>query len=517
MKLFPSTYVRSIDNYTIENEPVDSIDLMERAAKKWTERFIKYYSNAKNIFVFAGPGNNGGDALAISRMLIERQYNVNCFILTPSGKMSDDCSINFKRLEELKPDCLHMLKSKKDFPDIPIDNIVIDGLFGSGLSRKTEGIFRELIGYINSSGAEIVSVDIPSGLFGETNEQNDFDGIIKASRTFTFQFPFLSYFFAGNDHCIGEWEILDIGLSQVAIENTDTDYYMLERAMICDTMNKRRRFDHKGSFGHALIIAGSRGMTGAAILAGKASLRGGAGLVTVHIPSDGYMSMQTSVPEIIVSVDRNSSHFTELPDISKYSSVGIGPGLGNSDESIAALKELLEKINIPLLIDADGLNHIARNKDLLRMLPRNTILTPHPGEFDRLFGPSNSAWKRHEKQLKFSKDLDIIIILKGAFTGISLPDGRYFFNPTGNPGMATGGSGDVLTGLIVSLLARGLSPEDASKAGVFMHGLAGDMASKKWGQDAMIAGDIIEYFGDSFKLISSQPFLHEERKGGIIQ
>ncbi|MCF8227073.1 MAG: NAD(P)H-hydrate dehydratase [Bacteroidales bacterium] len=517
MKIFTSETVAVIDDYTIKNEPIESIDLMERASSRLAWWYTRYFKINRNIAVFAGPGNNGGDALALARILIQRQYTVDAYLVSSSGKLSDDCKTNLDRLEKDMKKKVNRISNVSDFPKLSGNIVIVDGIFGSGLSRIAGGIYGKLIQYINSTGLEVVSIDIPSGLFGEDNRKNDPGFIIHAGNTLTFQFPFLSFFFVENAEYTGRWHVLDIGLNEDIIERTDTNYTLLTRRRIANLIHKREKFSHKGTYGNALCVVGSYGMMGAAVLTGEAVLRSGAGLVTLHVPGKGYQIVQTAFPEAIVSVDPSDNCFSRLPDLGKYSAVAVGPGLGTHQTSKTALMQLFEKVSVPLVIDADALNMIAGDAATIRNIPGRSILTPHPAEFDRIAGSSDDAWTRHEKQIEFSVKNNVTVVLKGAYTGISFPNGNYVFNTTGNPGMATGGSGDVLTGIIVSLLAQGMEPEDAAMTGVYLHGMAGDLAAEKNSAESMIAGDITKQLGAAFEKIKSKPFLHEGRKGGVVQ
>ncbi len=517
MKIFTADAVKLIDQYTIENEPIKSIDLMERASLKLKDWYVGRYRTYRKVEVLVGPGNNGGDALALARMLIERQYDVICFLVSNSGKYSEDWEINLQRLKEMGPGRIMNIVKKEDFPVFTANDVIIDGLFGSGLKRVIEGIYKELIIHLNNSEAEVISIDIPSGLFGEDNGGNDWSAIVNADHTLTFQFPFLSFFFAENEKYTGKWHVLDIGLNKQVLEDTYTGYSTSNRNQVAALLPSRNKFSHKGTYGHALVIAGSNGMMGASLLVSEAVLRSGAGLVTAHVPGSGYMIVQIGFPEAIVSIDKDSDVFSEAPGLEKYTALAAGPGLGNSPKSSKALESVLRNIKIPLVLDADALNLIAANPEMTALVPEGAILTPHPAEFDRLAGPSADGWSRHIKQIKFSVKHKLIVVLKGAYTGISFPDGSYVFNQTGNPGMATGGSGDVLTGIIVSLLAQGISPSDAAIAGVYLHGRAGDIAADRLGQVSMISRDIIKCLGNAFKEVKAKPFLHEGRTGGVIQ
>jgi len=497
MKIFESAQVREIDAFTIAHEPVPSIDLMERAAVRLAGWYVRHFHTDKKVVIFAGPGNNGGDALALARLLAERRFRVDCYLLN-FGKLSDDCATNRNRLKEQGVVNLVELKESDPLPELGEGEVVVDGIFGSGLSRSVTGFPLKVIRHINQSTSKVIAIDIPSGLFGEDNSGNDYDAIIRADVTLTFQFPFLSFFFDMNEPYVGNWRVHDIKLHPDAIRNQATFYQTLEKKEIGSLLPPRKRFAHKGTFGHALLISGSYGMMGAAILAGEACLRSGTGLVTLHTPGFGYNIIQTALPEAIVSLDQSDILFSTPPDLSQYSAIGIGPGLGCKPNTGRGLRALLETVKVPLVIDADALNLLAGNSDWIGLLPEGSLLTPHPKEFDRLAGESQNAYQRHIRQREFAARRGVYVILKGAYTGIAAPDGSYWFNTTGNPGMATGGSGDVLTGLLTGLLAQGFPPLDAAMTGVYLHGLAGDLALQKSSQESLIAGDITGCLGAAF-------------------
>lgn len=500
MKIFRAEDVREIDAYTIKNEPILSIDLMERAARRLAGWYVRHYHTDRRVLVFAGPGNNGGDALAMARMLAESQYRVVCYLLQ-FGKVSPDGQINLERLQKENTVELKEVGEKDPLPVIAVEDVVVDGIFGSGLSRPVAGFPAEVIRHINMHAESVVAIDIPSGLFGEDNSGNDPENIIRAGHTLSFQFPFLSFFFEDNTSYVGNWRVHDIKLHPDAIASTASAYRTIEATYIRDLLPRREKFAHKGTFGHALVISGCYGMMGAALLAGEACLRSGTGLVTLHVPRKGYSIIQTGFPEAIVSLDQSEILFSEPPDMTAFTAIGIGPGLGCKPNSGNGLKMILEQAEVPLVIDADGLNILAMHPEWYELLPQLTILTPHPKEFDRLAGESSTAFERHLKQIEFARKHKVIVVLKGAHTGIASPDGSYCFNTTGNPGMATGGSGDVLTGLITGLLAQGMSALDAALAGVYIHGLAGDLAAEDLGQEALIAGDMIRSLGRAFNEI----------------
>lgn len=502
MKIFKSEQVRKIDEYTIKNEPIPSLELMERASVTFVKKFMFHYDSSRKVVVVAGPGNNGGDGLAVSRLLSDRFFKVEVVILKFGSGFSDDFTENRKLLEQTDTKII-VVEHKKDLPDFPGDVIIIDAIFGSGLSRKVKGLPAEAIKAINVSGAKVVSIDIPSGLFGEDNTDNDRNCIIKANYTISFEFPFLSFFFPENKEFIGNWEAPSIGLHPEAIEKTQAEYRLITKKDISKILKSRSLYSHKGNFGHALMIAGCDGMMGAAVLSVKAALRTGAGLVTAHAPGNTYEIIQVAVPEALISIDQSDIIFTGTPDLSAFSAVGAGPGLGKRNNTKQGLEKLLKEVKVPLVLDADALNIISANREMLDLIPEGTIFTPHPKEFDRLFGDSKSMYERHMKQLEMTDKYKIIIVLKGAHTMITVPGGDTWINNTGNPGMATGGSGDVLTGMIVSLLAQDYNGEFSAVIAVHLHGLAGDLALSEQSQESLIPGDIIEYLGKAFKFVSA--------------
>jgi NAD(P)H-hydrate epimerase len=501
MKIFDSKQIAEIDTYTVLNEPIASIDLMERASSKLFEWIFEQYSLKQNFKFFVGPGNNGGDGLALARMLVEANFEVEVYIIRISKELSTDCQMNLDRLKRLSHVPITEISSFDDSPSISEKSVVIDALFGSGLSRPLGGFVKDLVKLINDSKAELIAIDIPSGLFGEDNSSNDLSNCIHADYTLSFQFPKLSFLFPENAECVGSWEILPIGLHIGIIEKLSSPYQLIDESYIRGLLKIRSRFSHKGTYGHGLLISGSYGKMGAAILASKACLRSGIGLLSTHIPRLGYDIMQTAVPESMVSIDSSDIIFTEYPELENFDAVGVGPGIGIKCNSIRALEELIEECDKPLVLDADALNIIGANKEIKKSLPKGTILTPHMKEFERIFGKSNGAFDRNEKQRAFSKEQSVVMVLKGAFTAITDENGRCYFNPTGNPGMATAGSGDVLTGIILSLLAQGYSSISAALIGVYIHGLAGDLAAEEIGQDALIASDIVNFLPHAWKKI----------------
>jgi NAD(P)H-hydrate epimerase len=501
MKIFKTSQIKDIDTYTIENEPIHSINLMERAANQLKSWILQNIDIENKIKIFAGPGNNGGDALALARLLFNEGYQMNVWFVKFSNKLSSDAQINYNRLKQIPQIPLHIIESENEFPILHQDDFIIEGIFGSGLTRPVEGLPANIIKHINDSQATTISIDIPSGLFGENNSQNNLDHIIQADYTLTLQFPKLSFLFRENDNFTGAFHILPIGLHPQKIQETATNYFYTTDNDIKPLIKKRTKHSHKGTYGHSLLISGSYGKMGAAVMSSAACLRTGVGLHTCHVPKYGCEILQTALPESMVSIDENEKLFGHVPDISPFNAIGIGPGIGMADTTQMAFKTLINKINTPLVIDADGLNILSQNKSWLHDLPGNTILTPHPKEFERLSGKTNSEFERLKCAQDFAKEYNVVLVLKGANTCVIDPQTNCYFNSTGNPGMATAGSGDVLTGMILSLLAQGYSPLQASLLGVYIHGSAGDLACCKMGEQAMIAGDIINHIGDAYRKI----------------
>jgi NAD(P)H-hydrate epimerase len=501
MKLFRCDQIRKIDEYTVANEPVASVDLMERAAQQLFIWIREHFDKSYRFVVFAGPGNNGGDGLALARILSSGGYTVAVYYVDFTEKRSADWEINRHRLEAETSLKLINISKGDSFPVLSKEDIVIDAIFGSGLTRAAEDLAAEIVSHINKSGCDVISVDIPSGLFGEDNSKNLNGTIIEADYTLSFQFPKISFMFEENNKYTGQWIVLPIGLHCDAIRNITSNYFLLEKSDIKPKLAVRSRFDHKGVFGHGLLIAGSYGRIGASILAAGAALRAGVGLLTCNIPACGYQIVQSSVPEAMVITDLMNDCISSAIITELYSAIGVGPGLGTAPETQKALFDVLSSCKKPIVLDADALNILSMNKEWLSLIPSESILTPHPKEFERLFGKSIDSYERLQKQIVFSEKFNCIIVCKGANTTLSTPSGDVFFNSTGNPGMATGGSGDVLTGIILSLLAQGYSPVNAAVTGVYLHGLAGDIAAGESCYESIIASDIINCIGKAFKEI----------------
>lgn len=501
IKLLNTEQIRQADDYTILHEPVSSINLMERAAAAFVTQLLKDYPEKKSPkHIFCGNGNNGGDGLAIARILLSKGHQLAVYTFK-SERYSADYIKNLSQLSVKHKKHLHTINDVQFIDKIPSDEIIIDAIFGTGLNKKIKpGTLQyQVIEKINQHNFKtIISVDIPSGLFADQHTE----GIaIEATKTYTFQFPKLSFIFPENGRYVNEFTILDIGLHQNYIKKVKTPFFFLTKEDAQQKLHLRKKYSHKGTYGHALIIAGSFGKMGAACLSAKACLRSGCGLVSTHIPSCGYEIMQTIFPEAMCSVDKNSTHLTVFPTDEKYNAIAIGPGIGTHLLTIKAFEVFLKQHKQPVVVDADALNILSKKKNLLKLLPPNSILTPHPKEFERLVGTWKNDFERLSLQQGFSKKHNVIIILKGANTSISDTNGEVYFNSTGNTGMATGGSGDVLTGMITGFLAQRYTPLDSAILGVYLHGLAGDLALQQQSMESLIASDIIDNIGNSFKEI----------------
>ena len=501
MKIFTSAQIHELDRYTIEHEPIKSVDLMERAAKAITRAVAEEWTTHTPVVVFAGPGNNGGDALAVARLLTNEGYKVRTYLFNITNHLSDDCVTNRQRLLDGRhAKDFTEITAKFDPPELTADTLVIDGLFGSGLNKPLAGGFASLVKYINQSPAKVVSIDVPSGLMSEDNTYNVRANIIHATLTLTLHEKKLAFLFGDAQQFIGRLKVLDIRLSQEYIQKTEAQYYVLEESDVRSRLLHRDDFAHKGNMGNALIVAGSYGMSGAAILATRACLRSGVGKVTVHTPRKNYGVMQISVPEAVLHMDHEETAFTEAVDTDGFDALGIGPGLGCQETTAIAMIAQIRRAQCPIVADADALNILASHRAWMQQLPKGIIMTPHPKELDRLTGsPANADFERLHRTRELAQSLQAYIILKGHNSALCLPDGQVVFNPTGNSGMATAGSGDVLTGIITALLARGYHQQNACIVGMYLHGLAGDIAVKTLGKESLTASDIIDYLPHAFK------------------
>lgn len=507
MKIFTAEQIREWDAYTIKNEPVSSIDLMERAASKCAEWLISHFSQNADYEMYCGQGNNGGDGLAIARLLSEQGNTITVNILKLKDKGSNDFEENLERLKNTEVK-INEVKTAKNFSTpLSVNTILVDALFGTGLNKPLEGVAADLVTYINQLKNTKISIDMPSGLLTEYSDKYiDYKHIIVSNFALSFQIHKQSFLFAETGKYVGKLVALDIGLSKEYEENTPSNWQWIDNSLIKGIYKKRNSYSHKGTYGHALIIGGAMGKTGAVQMASKSAVKAGAGLVTAFVPQCAYIPLQTAVPEVMVEAIQKEDLLDFMPhDTKKYTAIGIGVGMGTQITTRDALGDFMAGAEgEKLVIDSDAHNCLSMDfADRKKIkLPVGAILTPHPKEFDRMFGESENAHQRLEKQIEAAKKHKVYIVLKGTHTSIAMPNGEVYFNSTGNAGMATGGSGDVLTGIITALRAQQYSQQDACILGVYLHGLAGDLALNVESMESLAASDIINSLGSAFKQIA---------------
>ncbi len=503
MKILSREQIYEVDKLTIQKQKISSSDLMERAGIgifNWIHSRLQ--GQPIKIHIFCGIGNNGGDGMVIARHLKMHGYNIVAYVVNFSDKRSDDFLINLSRLKELKywP---KLIKSESEFPEISNNDIVIDAIFGIGLNREPINWVHTLIKKINQSNAFVLSVDIPSGLYMYRLPDNN-EHIIKANFTLTFQSPKLVFFLPETAIYTNDWDIIDIGLDKEYMDSVKTNATFLLKEDILPIYIPREKFTHKGTYGHSLIIGGSYGKIGAVMLSAKSCLKIGAGLVSVFIPKCGYNIMQTSFPECMVITDKDENLISNIKYDIEPTIIGIGVGIGEDKKTKTAFKNLLSTVNTPMVIDADGINILAADKNLMKHVPIESVLTPHPKELERLIGKWDNDFEKIKKAKEFSKTYKCIIVIKGA-NSIIIFENSIYINSTGNPGMATAGSGDVLTGIITGLISQNYSPLHAALFGVYLHGKSGDLSTITNSYESIIATDIINNIGNAFIDLFKQP------------
>ncbi|WP_316848223.1 NAD(P)H-hydrate dehydratase [Pedobacter psychrodurus] len=467
--LLTSAQMRSADQFTIANKPIASIDLMEKAARAFVQSFLRdEFDTNKSVAIFCGKGNNGGDGLAIAHLLIANGYeNIKVYIVDFGKKQSDDFAINLQRIEETR--CKKtIINAPADLKNIKAD-LIIDAILGSGLNKPLSGAFEELVQMINKLNKKVYAVDVPTGFFTEGKLPKDYNGI-KAYKTICFQRPKINFFFPESATATEKYEVVDIDLDETFIQKQDSGFYLLEESDIEKLLKPRKLFSHKGTYGHVLIIAGNTNTMGAALLSSMACLHTGAGLTTACIPQSGLIALNTTLPEVMALV---RDEYTRIENPKKYQAIAIGPGLGTAPENEKLLESLI-MAGQALIIDADALNILGERSDLIDKLAPNSVLTPHMKEFDRLFGEHDHWWDRVERAKEQARRLKIVIVLKNQYTFICLPTGKVLVNPTGNPAMAQGGMGDILTGIIAGFVAQKYAATDAAILACYIHGKAGD-------------------------------------------
>lgn len=499
MKILSPKQLREVETDTIEIQDIDLINLMERAATsvlQWLKSRLEVKEN--HFTIICGIGNNGGDGLALARLLSEEDAQVKVY-LQENNTYSLDNLTNQKKLREAKIP-IERFTDETQF-DFPPYTIIIDCIFGYGLTRPIENSWKSVISQINKAPNTVISIDVPSGLYcDQINDEKDL--IVKSEITLTFQTPKLALLLSDNREYVKDFEILDISLDLDSLENQPSDYNYISSDYIPDFYKERAKFSHKGDYGHALVIGGSYGKIGAALLTAKATLKSGAGMITSYVPECGYEIIQTSFPEAMALTDFSKDKITAFPKIEKYNVIAIGPGMGTNEKTMLAFEQFLNETDFQnklLVIDADGINLLSQNSGLLEKLPANTILTPHSKELERLIGLWKNDYEKIERIKQFVQKHQLIVISKCAHTAIFIPSGEVYFNSTGNPGMATAGSGDALTGIIAGQIAKGFNPADAAIFGVYLHGLSGDLAKENLGEESLQASDIINNIPLAYK------------------
>ncbi|HEY0272378.1 MAG TPA: NAD(P)H-hydrate dehydratase [Chitinophaga sp.] len=511
MKIFSAAQVREADAYTIEHLPISSLQLMEKAALQCMQWLIGRYGQGYSFHIFCGAGNNGGDGLAITRLLLQLGFEAKAWLLQYTDHFSADNRANQAALRSRETAALAILQPGDPFPPLPGNAILVDAIFGTGMGRPLEGLPAEVVQQLNAlrDRHTIVSIDLPSGML--TDESSKDRLCIMAHYTLSFEVYKLAFLLPENAASTGEVHLLPIGLHKDYLTQTPTRYELVDAGMIRSIYRPRLPFSHKGTYGHVLLIAGSYGKMGAAVLSAQACLHAGVGLLTVYVPECGYNILQVAAPAAMCLVDDGAQQSVQFHEAvtghgaGTYKTIAIGPGLGTGGDTARAFEKLLQRYRSPMVIDADALNILAAEKQLLDQVPPHSLLTPHPKEFERLFGPSANDVERLEKLAREAGERQLYILLKGRYTAIAGPEGTVYFNATGNAGMATGGSGDVLTGILAGILAQGYTPKEAMILGAWLHGLAGDLGAAAHSQEALLANDIVAHMGQAWLEIANIP------------
>lgn len=509
MKIFSAEQLYEADKTTVEKQEITSEALMERAGTQifnWLHKRMQ--GSPVPIHVFCGIGDNGGDGLVVGRLLIEHGYNVIVYVVNCSDKRSKNFLLNYDKIKNATKKWPTLMKGEDDFPEIKPNDIIVDAIFGIGLNRCPGGWVKKLIQYLNDSKAFKLAIDIPSGLFSDSPLE-DKEAVLIANHTLTFQTPKLSFFLPETAGFVSNFDVLEIGLDLDFLHKTEPLAQLISKPEAQRFYQPREKLGHKGTYGHALVVAGSYGKIGAAVLSTAAAFRIGAGLVSTFIPKCGYTILQTTIPEAMVITDKEEELISDIKIDFEPSAIGIGMGIGKNKATVAALKSIFQKKEIPFVIDADALNNISENKELLKLIPKNSVLTPHPGELKRLIGKWKNDYDKIEKVKKYSNKHEVVVVIKGAYTMVIYGD-KLYINASGNPGMATAGSGDALSGVITGLLSQGYDPLLATVFGVYMHGRAGDFASTQMGYEAVMAGDIIDNLGEAYLDLFEQPEMENE-------
>ncbi len=503
MKIFFFNDTATTEIYTIDNGEMTAMELVERVGEAVATEIVSRWRPTRPMIIFAGPGSNGAYALVASRLLNEQGYRPHTILFNIGGqRLSTECAAARDLLLETVGDNLFTeVISRMDFPEIRREYIIVDGIFGTDSEDEVTRAFQMLIDGINEARATVVSIDVPSGMAGDWNPHSVNRYIIHATLTLAVQFPRMAFFLSNNAELVGEWKVLDVGMSEKAIASTPSQFFLVERRDVQQSLKRRQRFTSKADFGSAAIFAGSYGMMGAAILAGRGALRSGVGKVSICAPKCGFQIIQTALPEALYQFNAGEIVITDMTPAREYDAIAIGPGIGTSGETIQALEDFIGRRNKPVILDADALNCISLRPSILNSLPILSILTPHAGEFDRLFGEHHGDEDRLRTAIVKARAYKIFIILKGHYTAVVRPDGKIYFNSSGTQALATGGTGDVLTGMLVSLMAQGYKPEIASIIAVYLHGDAGRLAAETHGVYGVLASDVADNVGRAIKNI----------------
>jgi len=504
VKIFSKEQIYEADRLTVEKQNILSADLMERAGVQIFNWINQRMQGAQvPIHVFCGIGNNGGDGLVLSRHLVTHGYNVITYVVNFSDKRSKDFLVNYDRIKNVTNDWPILLSCKEEFPVIGQDDIIVDAVFGIGLNRQADDWVKTLFQHFRASKAYTLSIDIPSGLYMDKIPEDE-NGVVWADFTLSIQTPKLIFFLPESAKYTIQWDILDIGIDTDYLMETETEVELIGKYEVLPIYKPRNKFDHKGTFGHSLIIGGSYGKIGSVLLASKAALKIGAGLVTAFIPKCGYTALQSALPEAMVITDAHEQMITGIKFEIKPNAIGIGVGIGTNNKTVNAFEAFLKENKSPLVVDADGLNMLAKKNSLLKLLPNNTVLTPHPRELERLIGKWKDDFNKLKKTKDFSNKYNVIIVIKGANT-ITVYNNKYYINTTGNPGLATAGSGDVLTGVITGLISQGYESKDAAIFGTYLHGKAADIGIETYGYQSLIASNVIDHLKDAYMELFKEP------------
>lgn len=504
MKILSKEQVYAGDKLTAEKQKISSTDLMERAGMQifnWLH--MRMQGAQVPIHVFCGIGNNGGNGLVVARHLVTHGYNVKTYIVNCSDKRSKDFLINYDRIKNVTKDWPILLSCAEDFSPIDANDIIVDAVFGIGINRPVDDWVKGLFNHFRASRAYTLAIDIPSGLYTD-KLPSDPEAVVTAGYTLSFQTPKLVFFLPETAKYTVQWEVIDIGIDQEFLYKAETEADLIGKHEVLPIYKPRQKFSNKGTYGHSLIIGGSYGKIGAVTLASRATLAVGAGLVTAYIPKCGYTALQAAFPEAMVITDADEAKITSIDFDIEPTVIAFGVGVGTDAKTITAFEAFLKENKTPLVIDADGLNILSKKKALLKLLPKQTILTPHPKELERLVGTWKDDFDKLKKTKAFSKKHDVIVVIKGANT-ITVFHNKLYVNATGNPGLATAGTGDVLTGMITGLLSQGYNPLEAAIFGVYLHGKSADLLIEDYGYQSLIASHIVGGISEAYLDLFKQP------------